>query len=56
MAKLNKETSHEMGLHEEQLKGRTQQRFFSVDETENLTYFTHLMLIRLRVHRLMRLR
>jgi len=28
-----------MGLHEESLKGRTQQRFFSVDETSNLTYF-----------------
>ncbi|SVA71172.1 uncharacterized protein METZ01_LOCUS124026 [marine metagenome] len=28
-----------MGLHEEQLKGRTQQRFFSADESENLTYF-----------------
>jgi len=39
MATLNKDKSHEMGLHEEQLKGRTQQRFFSVDESENLTYF-----------------
>ena len=39
MAELRKESSHEMGLHEEQLKGRTQQRFFSIDESENLTYF-----------------
>ena len=39
MAKLNKDKSHEMGLHEEQLKGKTQQRFFSIDESENLTYF-----------------
>ena len=39
MATLKKDKSHEMGLHEEQLKGRTQQRFFSVDESENLTYF-----------------
>jgi len=39
MATLKKDKSHEMGLHEEQLKGRTQQRFFSIDESENLTYF-----------------
>ena len=39
MAKLKKETSHEMGLHQEQLKGRTQQKFFSIDESANLTYF-----------------
>ena len=39
MAKLKKDKSHEMGLHEEQLKGRTQQRFFSIDESANLTYF-----------------
>ena len=39
MAKLKQDKSHEMGLHEEQLKGRTQQRFFSIDESENLTYF-----------------
>ena len=31
-------TSHEMGLHEEQLAGRTQQRFFSATEEENFTY------------------
>ena len=39
MAELRKETSQEMGLHDEQLKGRTQKKFFSVDESENLTYF-----------------
>ena len=32
------ERSHEMGLHTEQLKGRTQQRFFKPDEAENFTY------------------
>ena len=32
-------TSHEMGLHEEQLAGRTQQQmFFSATEEENFTY------------------
>ena len=31
-------TSHEMGLHSEQLAGRTQQRFFSASEDENFTY------------------
>ena len=30
--------SHEMGLHTEELAGRTQQRFFSASEEENLTY------------------
>ena len=30
--------SHDMGLHAEQLKGRTQQRFFSATEEENYTY------------------
>ncbi len=39
MATLNNKKSYEMGLHKEQLKGRTQQRFFSIDESENLTYF-----------------
>ena len=39
MAKLKKETAQEMGLHDEQLKGRTQKKFFSIDESENLTYF-----------------
>ena len=31
-------TSHEMGLHEEQLKGRTQQMFFDAAADENYTY------------------
>jgi glutamate synthase domain-containing protein 3 len=39
MATLKDTKSHKMGLHEESLKGRTQQRFFSVDESANLTYF-----------------
>ncbi len=44
MAKLSEDTtasnrSHAMGLHDEKLAGRTQQRFFSIDESENLTYF-----------------
>ena len=39
MATLTKDKSHDMGLHEESLKGRTQQRFFSAEESENLTYF-----------------
>ncbi|MXZ80477.1 MAG: GXGXG motif-containing protein [Gammaproteobacteria bacterium] len=30
--------SHDMGLHTEQLTGRTQQRFFSSSEEENFTY------------------
>ncbi len=30
--------SHEMGLHQEQLQGRTQQRFFLPSEEENFTY------------------
>lgn len=30
--------SHDMGLHAEQLAGRTQQRFFSAAEEENFTY------------------
>jgi glutamate synthase domain-containing protein 3 len=30
--------SHEMGLHSEELAGRTQQRFFSSTEEENFTY------------------
>ena len=33
-----KSKSHDMGLHEEQLTGRTQQRFFSATEEENFTY------------------
>jgi glutamate synthase domain-containing protein 3 len=39
MAEIKKETAQEMGLHDEQLKGRTQKKFFSIDESENLTYF-----------------
>ena len=39
MATLKDTKSHDMGLHEESLKGRTQQRFFSADESSNLTYF-----------------
>ncbi|MFT5506534.1 MAG: glutamate synthase domain-containing protein 3 [Gammaproteobacteria bacterium] len=31
-------TSQDMGLHDEQLAGRTQQRFFSASEEENFTY------------------
>jgi len=39
MESVNKEhQSHEMGMHAEQLKGRTQQRFFSPTEEENFTY------------------
>jgi len=30
--------SHDMGLHAEQLSGRTQQRFFNATEEENFTY------------------
>jgi glutamate synthase domain-containing protein 3 len=37
MANIDK-TAHQMGLHVEQLKGRTQQRFFSASEEENFTY------------------
>lgn len=39
MATLTKDKSHEMGLHEEALLGRTQQRFFSAEEGENFTYY-----------------
>jgi len=39
MAKLKEEhRSHDMGLHTEQLTGRTQQRFFDVTEDENFLY------------------
>ena len=31
-------TSHDMGLHQEQLAGRTQQMYFSATEEENFTY------------------
>jgi glutamate synthase domain-containing protein 3 len=37
MANLSEHTSHEMGMHTEQLEGRTQQVFFSATEEENLT-------------------
>ena len=33
-----KEQSHDMGMHTETLKGRTQQRFFSPAEEENFLY------------------
>ena len=35
---LSKTQSHIMGLHTEQLGGRTQQRFFSAEEAENFVY------------------
>jgi glutamate synthase domain-containing protein 3 len=42
MAKLTKSkgdhVSHNMGLHTEQLTGRTQQRFFDLEESDNLLY------------------
>lgn len=38
MAELKHIDSHEMGLHSEQLVGRTQQMFFSAEEGENCTY------------------
>ena len=38
MAELRQQDSHEMGLHDEQLVGRTQQVFFSAEEEENFTY------------------
>ena len=39
MAQLSpKEKSHDMGMHSEQLAGRTQQMFFSPTEEENFTY------------------
>lgn len=37
MANLTEHTSHDMGMHTEQLEGRSQQRFFSVEEADNLT-------------------
>ena len=39
MAKLINNKSHNMGLHKEKLKGRTQQYSFSAEESENLTYY-----------------
>ena len=39
MEELNQEhESHRMGMHTEQLAGRTQQTFFSAEEEENFTY------------------
>jgi formylmethanofuran dehydrogenase subunit C len=39
MEELNQEhESHRMGMHTEQLAGRTQQVFFSAEEGENFTY------------------
>ena len=38
MAELKQVDSHAMGLHDEQLVGRTQQMFFSAEEAENFTY------------------
>ena len=39
MAELNQEqTSHRMGMHTEQLAGRTQQVFFDAEESDNLLY------------------
>ncbi len=39
MAKLDRESaSFEMGMHTEQLAGRTQQTYFSAEEAENFTY------------------
>ncbi len=40
MEKLKEHVSHEMGLHTEQLAGRTQQVFFDPEETENFAYPT----------------
>ncbi len=41
MAQLKDDSAHksyEMGLHTEQLTGRSQQRFFSAEESDNFTY------------------
>ena len=38
MGGLKEQQSHDMGMHMETLKGRTQQRFFSPAEEENFTY------------------
>ena len=38
MAELKHQDPHDMGLHDEQLAGRTQQVFFSAEEDENFTY------------------
>ena len=38
MAQLKEHRSHDMGLHTEQLAGRTQQRFFDIAEEESFLY------------------
>jgi glutamate synthase domain-containing protein 3 len=38
MASVDQSKAQDMGLHTEQLTGRTQQRFFSATEEENFTY------------------
>ena len=38
MASVKNDRSYEMGLHTEQLQGRTQQRFFSPEEKESFLY------------------
>lgn len=38
MAELESRDSHTMGMHDEQLAGRTQQIFFTSEEQENFTY------------------
>ena len=38
MANLDTSQSSEMGMRTEQLTGRTQQVFFSPEESDNLTY------------------
>lgn len=40
MAKLKSHVSHDMGMHTEQLAGRTQQVFFDPEEAENFAYPT----------------
>ena len=40
MAQLSKQETRDMGVHSEQLAGRTQQVFFSATEEENYTYPT----------------
>ena len=38
MASVKEHKSHDMGLHEEVLTGRTQQVFFNPEEAENFFY------------------
>ena len=51
MASVKEHKSHDMGLHQEVLTGRTQQVFFNPEESENFLYndayavsYTHLTL------------